>query len=461
MLKFPDSFSWGTATASYQIEGAWQEGGKGLSIWDAFTHTPGKIAEGGNGDVTCDHYHLFREDVALMAELGLKAYRFSLSWSRIMPQGRGAINPDGIRFYNELIDALLEKGITPWVTLYHWDLPLALQLELDGWRGEALPDLFADYARVCFENFGDRVKNWITLNEPWVVSIFGYGNGVMAPGRQGTVEPYQVAHQLLRGHAKAVQVYRESFQSEQQGRIGITNNADWREPLTDSPADKEAAQRALEFYLGWFADPVYRGEYPVCMRERVGDKLPAFSDEDVQILKGSSDFFGLNHYTTHFASAVEPGSNLKTDPYGNGGISEDQDVLLTSDPSWKKTKMGWNIVPWGCRKLLQWIDDRYDSPEIIITENGCAMEESVVAGQVEDPGRIDFLNGYLSECHRAIESGVNLNGYFLWSFMDNFEWALGYTRRFGIVYTDYETLKRIPKSSAHWYGQVAKTNALP
>lgn len=460
MLKFPDTFSWGTATASYQIEGGWLEGGKGLSIWDAFSHTPGKIANGANGEVTCDHYHRFREDIALMTDLGLKAYRMSLSWSRILPQGRGAINPEGIRFYNEVIDTLLEKDITPWVTLYHWDLPLALQLEVDGWRGEALPEIFADYARICFENFGDRVKNWITLNEPWVVSIFGYGNGVMAPGRRSDTEPYQVAHQLLRGHGRAVQVYRESFQTEQGGRIGITNNADWREPLTDSQADREAAQRALEFYLGWFADPVYKGEYPACMRERIGHKLPEFSDEDRRLIQGSSDFFGLNHYTTHYASAVEPGSEIQSDPYGNGGISEDQDVLLTSDPDWEKTTMGWNIVPWGCRKLLEWIHERYDQPEIIITENGCALEEQVVDGKVDDPDRIRFLQGYLTECHRAIQNGVHLNGYFMWTFIDNFEWALGFTRRFGIIYTNFETLERIPKTSAQWYGNLARTHTL-
>ncbi|MFP4283076.1 MAG: GH1 family beta-glucosidase [Opitutales bacterium] len=456
MLRFPDSFTFGTATASYQIEGAWLEGGKGLSIWDAFTHTPGKILGGDTGDVACDHYHRFREDVRLMAGLGLKAYRLSLSWSRILPQGRGTVNAEGIRFYNELIDTLLEHGITPWVTLYHWDLPLALQLEMDGWRSPDLPDVYAAYARVCFENFGDRVKHWITLNEPWVVSIFGYNHGVMAPGRKSRREPYAVAHQLLRGHARAVRVYNEDFRGRQGGRIGITNNADWREPASEAPADREAAQRALEFYLGWFADPIYKGDYPACMRERVADRLPQFSEEDRALLKNSSDFFGLNHYTTHYASAVRPGSQVEADPYGNGGISEDQDVLLTSDPAWKKTLMNWNIVPWGCRKLLHWIDERYGHPEIIITENGCALEDHVVDGAVDDPERIAFIRGYLEECHRAIEEGVHLNGYFLWSFMDNFEWALGKSRRFGMVYTDYTTLQRIPKSSAHWFAHVAK-----
>jgi len=458
MKKFPDDFTWGTATAAYQIEGGWLEGGKGLSIWDAFTHIPGKIANGDTGEVTCDHYHKFREDIALMAELGLKAYRFSLSWSRIYPAGRGKVNPEGIRFYSELIDELLKNGITPWVTLYHWDLPLALQLEYDGWRNPDMAPIFAEYASTCFENFGDRVKHWITLNEPWVVAIFGHGNGVMAPGRTSNSEPYQVAHQLLRAHGMAVDAYRKHFQKKQRGVIGITNNCDWREPLTDSEVDRDAAQRALEFFLGWFADPIYFGKYPDCMRERVGDRLPEFTSQDIELIRGSSDFFGLNHYSTLYASHVREGEEVGLDPYGNGGISEDQDVNLTSDPSWKKTALGWNIVPWGCRKMLQWIDRRYGRPPIYITENGCALDDNLVEGFVKDSLRIDFLQGYLSECHRAIESEVNLKGYFLWSFMDNFEWALGFTKRFGIIYTDYQSLKRYPKASAQWYSRVTANN---
>lgn len=457
-IQFPEDFVFGTATAAYQIEGGWQEGGKGLSIWDAFTHTPGKIADGKTGDVSCDHFHNYKEDVALMAELGLKAYRLSLSWSRILPRGRGEVNPEGIRFYSNLIDELLSHGITPWVTLYHWDLPLALQMEMDGWRNPEIADVFADYAAVCFEHFGDRVKHWITLNEPWVVSIFGHGNGVMAPGRTSNAEPYLAAHQLLRAHAKAVQVYRSRFQDSQKGTIGITNNCDWREPLTDSEKDQEAAQRALEFFLGWFADPIYFGDYPACMRERVGDRLPHFSAEDKDLLVGSTDFFGLNHYSTLFASHIDPDEVVEIDPYGNGGISEDQDVNLTSDPSWKKTDMGWNIVPWGCRKMLQWIDDRYDRPDIYITENGAALDDVLVDGTVEDSLRIEFLREYLAECKKAIDSGVNLKGYFLWSLMDNFEWAHGFTKRFGIIYSDYKSGKRHPKASAHWYGKVSRTH---
>ncbi|MDH3252024.1 MAG: GH1 family beta-glucosidase, partial [Ignavibacteria bacterium] len=451
MRTFPTDFTWGTATASYQIEGAWLEGGKGLSIWDAFAHTPGKIAQGDTADIGCDHYHRFKEDIALMAHMGLKAYRFSIAWPRIQPTGRGKPNPEGIRFYSNLIDELLGHGITPWVTLYHWDLPLALHLELDGWLNPVMADCFSDYAAICFEYFGDRVKHWITFNEPWVVSILGYGQGLFAPGRTSNEEPYRVAHTVLRAHGKAVDIYRRTFQNTQKGIIGMTNNCDWREPLTDSKSDKMAAQRALEFFLGWFADPLYKGKYPDVMRERVRERLPEFTAEDLDLIKGSADFFGLNHYTTMYASHAQPDGTSGNSPYGNGGISEDQDVLLTSDPAWRTTQMGWNIVPWGCRKLLHWIDTRYDSPEIIITENGCAWDDTVEDGAVNDRRRIDFLNSYLAECHEAIQQKVKLRGYFLWSFMDNFEWALGYSRRFGIHYVDYTTGTRMPKASARWY----------
>jgi beta-glucosidase len=460
MKQFPKDFIWGSATSSYQIEGAWNKGGKGLSIWDAFSHTPGKTYSGQTGDKACNHYELFREDVRLMAKIGLKAYRFSISWPRILPSGRGEINQSGIQFYSDLIDTLLEHGIQPWVTLYHWDLPLALQMELDGWLNPDIADHFANYADICFQHFGDRVKHWITLNEPWVVSILGYGQGVFAPGRISKSEPYVSAHQLLRAHAKAVQVYRKKYLQDQNGKIGITNNCDWREPLTDNPNDIAAAQRALEFFLGWFTDPIYLGDYPEVMRERVGERLPSFNESEKALLRDSSDFFGLNHYTTAFASDVPEGDDVDTDVYGNGGIFEDQYVKLTSDPEWKKTDMGWSIVPWGCRKLLNWIDERYQSPEIIITENGCASDDRVEEGNVLDPVRIEFIKDYLGACHEAIQGGVKLKGYFYWSLLDNFEWALGYSKRLGITHTDFSTLTRTLKKSGYWYADVIKRNGL-
>ncbi len=459
-INFPDHFLWGTATSSYQIEGGYNAGGKGLSIWDAFVRTPGRVYENHNADVGCDHFHRYKEDIALMAKMGLKAYRFSIAWTRIQPDGQGQPNAEGIAFYNNLIDELLKHNITPWATLYHWDLPLALQLEHDGWLNPKIADFFDAYARICFEHFGDRVKHWITLNEPWVVSILGYGQGVFAPGRKSSDEPYLVAHQLLRSHGKAVSTYRNEFQEKQNGVIGISNNCDWREPMSERQEDIDAAQRSLEFFLGWFADPIYLGDYPQVMKDRIGTRLPEFSDEDKALIKGSSDFFGLNHYTTLYASNVSPDEEVEAEVYGNGGIFEDQYVKLTADPSWHTTSMKWAVVPWGCNKLLHWIKDRYDNPPVYITENGCSYNDQLVDGKVNDSERVDFFKGYLTACAEAIQEGVNLKGYFIWSFMDNFEWASGYTKRFGIHYVDYDTLERTPKESARWYTKVIEENGI-
>ncbi|MBK6814113.1 MAG: beta-glucosidase [Saprospiraceae bacterium] len=454
--KFPKDFIWGGATSSYQIEGAWNEEGKGPSIWDVFTMIPGKVNHFENGNIACDHYHRIEEDVALMKKIGLRAYRFSISWPRILPAGRGQVNQKGIDFYNKLINELVANDITPWVTLYHWDLPAALEFEINGWLGEEISDAFAEYADVCFAAFGDRVKNWITINESWVVAILGYGLGVFAPGKKSMDYPYQAGHNLLKAHAKAVATYRQKYQSTQHGRIGITNNCDWREPLTESPADKAAAERALEFFLAWFADPIYKGDYPPCMKERLGSRLPSFTAAEKNMIKGSSDFFGLNHYTTMYAADATH-NREKGSVYGNGGLSEDQDVNLSVSPDWKMTSMQWAIVPWGCKKLLMWIDARYDHPEIIITENGCAFNESLVEGKVDDHERIQFFQGYLAAIQEAIRGGADVKGYFIWSLMDNFEWALGYNKRFGITYIDQD-LTRIPKASAWWYASVIEQN---
>jgi len=457
MNKFPKDFVWGTATSSYQIEGASDLDGKGPSIWDAFCSIPGKINNNETGDVACDHYHKFKEDIKLMKNMGVKAYRFSIAWSRIMPTGKGAVNEKGIQFYSELIDELLKADIVPWVTLYHWDLPLALQLENDGWLNKDITEYFKEYADVCFDKFGDRVKNWITLNEPWVVSILGYGQGVFAPGRVSNSEPYLAAHNLIIAHAKSVKLYREKY-AHQKGEIGISNNCDWREPLTDSKEDKEAAERALEFFIAWFADPIYKGDYPKVMKERLKERLPSFSEEEKELIKGSSDFFGLNHYTTMYA-ANSDGITKEVAVNGNGGISEDQDVDLSVNKDWKVTLMGWAVVPWGCKKLLKWIDKRYNQPNIYITENGCAYPDKLIDGEIDDQERLEFYQEYLKACQEAIAEGVNLKGYFAWSFMDNFEWALGYEQRFGLHYVDFETLERIPKKSAHWFKKAIKNES--
>lgn len=463
MKSFPAGFTWGCATAAHQIEGGWQADGRGLSIWDAFAHTPGKTHGGHNADVACDHYHRWADDVALMRALGLKAYRFSIAWSRVLPQGRGAVNEAGVAFYNRLIDALVANGITPWVTLYHWDLPLALQMEADGLLNPEIAEHFARYAELCFERFGDRVKHWITLNEPWCSAVLGHGIGYFAPGRVSQTEPYVAAHNLLRMHGRAVEVYRRKFQARQRGVIGITNNCDWREPKTDSAADRAAAERGLEFFLGWFADPIYRGDYPECMRAAVGERLPRFSAEDRALVLGSSDFFGLNFYGGMHAAEPPPGQAVAAGvPTGNGGMAADQRVELSDDPAWEKTDMGWNVVPQFCRKMLGWIDRRYGRPPIYITENGCALPgEDEVAVAMNDSRRSDFIRGYLAAGHAAInEDGVDLRGYFVWSLMDNFEWALGYSKRFGLVQVDFATGKRTPKQSAAWYAEVIRRNAI-
>ena len=458
---FPPGFRWGAATSSYQIEGAWRADGKGPHIWDVFSHTPGRTARGEHGDRACDHYHRFREDVAMMARLGLKTYRFSIAWARIQPDGKGVVNEAGVGFYSDLIDELLAHGIEPWVTLHHWDLPAALQLEDDGWLGRRTVDHFAAYARICFARFGDRVKHWITLNESWVIAMLGFHDGIFAPGRRSTAEPYRVAHHLILAHAHAAHVYHEEFQPTQGGLIGMTNNCDWRAPLTDRPEDAAAAQRSLEFFLGWFADPLYFGDYPASMRERVGERLPKFSTEERELVRGSSDFFGLNHYTTMYASHVPDGQTADNYVYANPGIFADQHVALTKDDAWALTEMGWPVVPWGLRDLLLWIRDRYGNPPVYITENGCASPDTLSDGAVDDRARVDFLLGYLGACHEAIAAGADLRGYFVWSLMDNFEWASGYDKRFGIVHVDFDSLERTPKASAYWYTATIARNGLP
>ena len=458
MRRFPDDFAWGSATSAYQIEGAWLAPGKGLSVWDAFVHTPGKVAHGHTGDVACDHVARFRDDVALMADLGLTAYRFSISWPRVQPTGTGPTNEAGLRFYSDLVDALLEHGITPWVTLHHWDLPLTLQMEQDGWLNPGVADVFADYARICFDALGDRVRHWITLNEPWVTAVLGHGEGVFAPGRASADEPYLAAHQMLRAHGAAADVYRREFRDRQGGVVGMANNCDWREPATADPADRAAAQRALEFYLGWFADPLYRGDYPDTMRSRLGDRLPRFSDEDRARIHGSADFFGLNHYTTHLAAHADGGGPIYDG--ANAGIAADQDLALSVDPAWPTTDMGWPVVPDGLRRLLGWIGDRYDRPPVVITENGCAYDPGIAGGEVHDERRVEYLRGYLGACHDAIGEGADLQAYFVWSMLDNFEWASGYDKRFGLVHVDFETLARTPKASARWYRDVIARGGL-
>eukprot|EP00930_Biecheleria_cincta_P017945 TRINITY_DN14127_c0_g1_i2.p1 TRINITY_DN14127_c0_g1~~TRINITY_DN14127_c0_g1_i2.p1 ORF type:complete len:677 (-),score=108.19 TRINITY_DN14127_c0_g1_i2:126-2156(-) len=459
VVTFPENFLWGSATASYQVEGSVSRDGRSPSIWDTFSAIPGRTHKGDSGREACDHYRRFREDVQLMKNIGLRAYRFSISWSRLLPKGRGEINNLAVAFYDDLLTELLTAGITPMATLYHWDLPQCLEDEYGGWLDRRIVDDFREFAQACFQSFGDKVKYWVTLNEPWCSAVMGYCSGEHAPGRSHAAgrEPYLAAHHLLLAHAHAVKCYREGFQQEQQGSIGIVLNMDWKEPLTPSADDTGAQQRALDWQLGWFADPIYKGRYPETMRKRCQDRLPTFTPMEIEILKGSADFFGLNHYSSDFVSNQQDSSS-ETD---HSNYFADQQVENKSDPRWPRTDMGWDIVPWGFERLLSWIQKEYAPPGgIIVTENGCAVREDTATDALNDKSRIEYLQGYIFQLHRALSKGADVRGYFVWSFLDNFEWAFGYSKRFGIVRVDFESQQRTPKASAGVLSTLAKDNKL-
>ncbi|GKY91453.1 hypothetical protein MPSEU_000117600 [Mayamaea pseudoterrestris] len=474
---FPRDFLWGVATSSYQIEGAVDEDGRGNTIWDDFCKEPGAILDDSSGEIACDHYHRYKEDVQLMKSLNIQSYRFSIAWSRILPNGDDKdVNQAGIDFYNNLIDELLANDIEPWVTLYHWDLPSSLEERYKGWLGDELPDKFANYARIVFEHFGDRVKHWITINEAWSSAIGGYASGLHAPGHQSPTEPYIVAHHLLLAHAKAVHVYRTEFNvtTTQGGAIlGMATSGDYRYPLDpDSESDRLAAERAMLFQLGWMTDPVYFGDYPKVMRERLGTRLPEFTEDERKLLIGSVDFVGLNYYSSFLAS--EP---KEITPWL--GYWTDIHVHFLDDESWDQNHMGWNgecickfrrtwklthnlhmfaVAPDGLRSMLLWIKERYDDPVIYITENGSAERETSLQAALVDEQRRQFYEDHLMACSQAIHAGVNLKGFFAWSLMDNFEWQFGYRRRFGLCYVDFATVERTPKSSALWYNDTIVQN---
>lgn len=460
-LRFPDGFMWGTATASYQIEGAVKTD-RVPSIWDRFTATPGKIHNGETGDQAVDHYNRFKTDVQLMKSLNTSYYRFSIAWPRVHTFANPSDpkpNPAGIAFYNALINELIANGITPVVTLYHWDLPTAVDDATGGWGGSGgVIDVFETYSRLCFEKFGDRVKHWMTFNEPWCSAVLGYDVGVHAPGDKS--EPgkkvYIAGHNLLRSHARAVKVYREEFKPTQKGVIGITLNSNWAEPKDpNDPKSVAAAQREMDFWLGWYADPIWKGDYPAIMRETLKGRLPSFTEEEKKMLKGSSDFFGVNHYSSDYISPMDKPDKNKS-PYW-----QDKGTVDSDDRNWKKTDMGWAIVPWGFRKLLVYIHERY-RPEggIIVAENGVASSEPTRAAMQRDTLRVEYYTGYIQAMHEAIQKGADVRGYFLWSLLDNFEWAEGFSKRFGLFYVDYKTMERVAKPAAKWYAGVAGTNTL-
>jgi beta-glucosidase len=443
--EFPEDFLWGAATSAYQIEGAWNEDGKGESIWDRFVHTPYNVIDGATGDVACDHYHRMPEDIALMASLGLQAYRFSLSWPRILPEGRGAINEKGLDFYDRLVDQLLLVDVRPVVTLYHWDFPQALQ-DAGGWPHRDSADWFADYARVVFDRLGDRVSLWITHNEPWVVAFIGYGNGIHAPGICDYTQAYQAVHHLLLSHGKAVQVFREEGY---EGKIGIVIDLAHLEPASDDDADVAACRRLYEQKMDLFLGPVFEGHYPEALFERIGSQRPRLRAGDLDVINQPIDFLGLNYYQSLRISHAIRAAPLKA--------AGEQ----VSAPGWGRTEMGWGINPSGLKAVLLDLKERYGNPRMYVTENGCALADTPdSSGFVADWGRVNFLREHIRAVRGAIEAGADVRGYFAWSLLDNFEWSMGYGPRFGIVRVDYETLERIPKQSARWYRDVIAHNGI-
>jgi len=480
--SFPAGFAWGLGTAAYQIEGGYRDGGRGASIWDTFTGAntvgmPGgdcsycckvapcpvsehMIAKGATGNVACDHYHTWRSDIALMKSMGLKHYRFSISWPRMVPTGKvrdgAGVNQEAVKFYNALIDELLAAGITPYVTLYHWDLPQALLSppEVQGWwssdpdtgepNGQILQD-WLNYADACFAAFGDRVKVWMTFNEAWTFTWLGSGWGKapsITPFNDMNYHPWIAAHNVLNAHAEAVALYRRKYQAKQGGKIGITNNCDWREPASQSPYDVAAAERAVLWSLAWFTDPIFgkHGDYPKEMRRLLGAKLPAFTKEQKRLLNGSADFFGLNHYGSGWASTAPEAPGF------------DGARVKISEKGFPNAQSNWLFsVPWGFRKLLNWVDKRYNRPPIYVTENGWSLNAKTSDEGKADRQRLEFYANYTSEMRKAIvEDGVDVRGYFAWSLLDNFEWDKGYVERFGTTYVDfaYGDEKNSPKGPA-------------
>jgi beta-glucosidase len=442
---FPKGFLWGAATAAYQVEGAVNEDGRGESIWDRFCRTPGAVNGGDTGDTACDHYHRWREDVDAMQRLGLNAYRFSTAWPRILPKGRGRPNARGLDFYESLVDALLAAGIAPALTLYHWDLPQPLQ-DAGGWTSRDTARWFADYTAAVIRRLGDRVPTWMTINEPWVAAFVGHLYGTHAPGGRDFAAAVQAAHELLRAHGLAVEAFRELAPSGARVGIALDLHPTW--PWSDSGSDSDAALRADGFNNRWFLDPVLRGAYPRDMEElyaRAG-VAPRVEEGDLSPTPARRvDFLGVNYYAPHRVAASAAERILG---FEHRRLDEAA-----------HTQMDWEVHPEGLEELLTRLQREYDNPLLLITENGAAYPDTVTGtGEIDDDDRVEYLAGHLGAARRAVERGVRLQGYFLWSLMDNFEWGFGYSRRFGIVHVDFATMARTWKKSAHWYQRVIAEN---
>ncbi|MEW2381011.1 GH1 family beta-glucosidase [Micromonospora sp. NPDC047707] len=453
-LRFPEGFRWGAATAAYQIEGAVRDDGRGPSIWDTFSRTPGKVHQGHTGDVACDHYHRYADDVALMAELGLRTYRFSVAWPRIQPDGTGPVNPRGLDFYDRLVDALLARGIDPLVTLYHWDLPQALE-DRGGWTARETAEHFATYATVVHARLGDRVRTWTTLNEPWCSAYLGYGNGVHAPGVRDAGAAFTAVHHLLLGHGLAARALRAAGAET----VGITlNTGDIRPADPDRAADAAAVRLVDGLQNRIFLDPLLRAAYPDDVLDHVARIVePTFlRDGDEKLIAAPIDLLGVNYYSPTYVAGRPDGAGNEAYPGTDGAV----EFLPPAGPL---TDMGWMIEPAGLTRLLERLAADYPGVPLLVTENGAAYPDktgSDPAGEIVDTDRIAYLDGHLRAAHEAIARGVDLRGYLVWSLLDNFEWAEGYRKRFGIVHVDYLTQRRTLKASARWYQEVISRNGL-
>jgi beta-glucosidase len=440
-IQFPPDFLWGSATSAYQIEGSPLADGAGPSIWQRFVHTPGMVRNGDTGDVACDHYRRYASDVALMRELGMQAYRFSVSWSRVLPHGKKAVNPAGLDFYDRLVDTLLENDIEPLATLFHWDLPAALD-DLGGWLNPDIAHWFAEYAAVMFRKLDGRVKKWATLNEPWVVTDGGYLHGALAPGHRNRFEAPIASHHLMRSHGAAVQAYR----AEGKHQIGLVVNLEPKYPASEDAADRAATARADAYMNRQYLDPALLGRYPDEMTEIFGEAWPVWPDADLALIKQPIDFVGVNYYTRNVTRFDDRAWPLRAAP-----VTQKQATY---------TETAWEVFPQGLTDTLLWVTRRYGKLPIYITENGAAFFDPPVAegGRVRDPLRVDYLRKHLTAVHAAMQQGVDVRGYMVWSLLDNLEWSLGFTKRFGIVHVDFETQRRTPKDSARYYASVIATN---
>jgi beta-glucosidase len=444
-MRFPDGFHWGAATASYQIEGGWQEDGKGESIWDRFTHTPGKIRKGHTGDVACDSYHRLADDIALLRAMNLKSYRFSISWPRIQPNGAGSANVKGIDYYRRLVDGLLDAGIRPFPTLYHWDLPQALE-DRGGWPERDTAGRFADYAEIVVRALGDRVSSWMIFNEPGVFSLFGYFIGIHAPGRRDLDAFLRASHNVNLAQGEAFRAMRAARSG---AAIGSAFSMTACEPARDTEEDQAAAERWHRLANLWYLEPALRGRYPDAFVEEPFDRM-GIRDDDLALVRAPLDFIGINLYTR------TPVAYRDSDPLGMGASALFGPVAAKQGP---KTDFGWEVWPDALYDIVMRISEDYDRPAIEITENGCAYSDPPDAnGVVRDTRRIDFYRGYLEALARAIDDGADVRGYHAWSLLDNFEWAEGYEQRFGLVWVDFATGARTLKESARWYGRVAAEN---